>query len=137
MNTHHYDNMQLKKGNERILLVDDDVSNINVFRQMLEHLGYSVVSMTDSVEALACFRSDPEDFDLVITDFEMPRINGEQLASELIKTNQDIPILLCTGNLDKMNEEKARRIGIKRFAMKPLDISSLARIVRKILDLEQ
>jgi CheY-like chemotaxis protein len=136
MNTHHYDNMQLKKGNERILLVDDDVSNINVFRQMLEHLGYSVVSMTDSVEALACFRSDPEEFDLVITDFEMPRINGEQLASELIKTNQDTPIILCTGNRGKMNEEKARRMGIKGFAMKPLDISSLARIVRKILDLE-
>jgi FixJ family two-component response regulator len=51
----------------------------------------------------------------------MPKMPGDQLAAELMKMRKDIPILLCTGHSDTVDEKKAKRIGIKGFAMKPLD----------------
>jgi len=125
---------ELPTGNERILLVDDDPSIVSMIRQMLERLGYIVTSMTDSTAVLEEFKSRPDDFDLVITDMAMPNMSGDQLAAQLIIVREDIPILLCTGHSDTINEKKARRIGIKGFAMKPFDKSKLARAVRAVLD---
>ncbi len=58
----------LPTGNERILLVDDDPSIVNMVRQMLERMGYTVSSVSDSIQALERFESTPKQFDLVITD---------------------------------------------------------------------
>ena len=121
-------------GNESILLIDDEPAIVNMMRRMLERLGYRVTGMTDSVAALAHFRSSPEDFDLVVTDMAMPRISGDNLAVELMKAKKDIPILLCTGHSDVLEERKAREIGIKGFAIKPLDMGKLASAVRLALD---
>jgi class 3 adenylate cyclase len=62
----------------------------------------------------------------------MPKMSGDQLAAELIKVRKDIPILLCTGHSDTIDEKKAKKIGIKGFAMKPLDKGKLARAVRTL-----
>ena len=125
---------ELPTGNERILLVDDDPSIVNMIRQMLEGLGYTVTSMTDSTAAIEKFKSTTDDFDLVITDMAMPKMSGDQLAAELIKVRRNIPILLCTGHSDTIDEKKAKQIGVKGFAMKPLDKGKLARAVRAVLD---
>ena len=125
---------EVPEGEGRILLVDDDTAIVRIVSRMLERLGYSVVGMTDSVAALERFRSDPDEFDLVITDMSMPLLAGDQLAIRLMKVRGDIPILLCTGHSDTMDEEKAKEIGIRGFAMKPLNKGDLARSVRSILD---
>ena len=125
---------KLPTGNERILLVDDDPSIVNMIRQMLERLGYAVTSMTDSTAAIEKFKSTTDGFDLVITDMAMPKMSGDQLAAELIKVRRNIPILLCTGHSDTIDEKKAKQIGVKGFAMKPLDKGKLARVVRAVLD---
>ena len=96
---------ELPKGNERILLVDDDPSIVNMICQMLERLSYTVTSITDSKAALERFQSTPDDFDLVITDMAMPNMSGDQLAAELIKVRESIPILLCTGHSDAVDEK--------------------------------
>ncbi len=90
--------------------------------------------MTDSVAALEHFRTSPRDFDLVITDMAMPHMAGDQFASELMQIRQDIPILLCTGHSDRMDEKGAKRIGIMGFATKPVEKGELARVVRRLLD---
>ena len=125
---------RLPMGDERILLVDDDSSIVNMIRLMLERFGYTVSAMTDSAKALALFQTNPDGFDLVITDMSMPKMSGTQLAGELIEVRKDIPILLCTGHSDIVDEKKARAMGIKGFAMKPLDKSELAKAVRAALD---
>ena len=121
-------------GNERILVLDDDPSLANMLRLVLERFGYTVTSMTDSAAALESFRSSPEEFDLVVTDMAMPKMSGDQLAAELMKIREDIPVLLCTGHSDTIDEKKAKRMGIKGFVMKPLDMGKLARAVRAALD---
>jgi PAS domain S-box-containing protein len=121
-------------GTEQILLVDDENAIISMEKQMLERLGYSVVSRTSSVEALEAFRANPDKFDLVITDMAMPNMSGEKLASELIKIRPGIPILLCTGFSEKMPEEKAKTLGIRGFLMKPIVRADLSKKIREVLD---
>jgi len=124
----------IQKGNERILLVDDQDIIVQMEKQMLEQLGYHVTGRISSVDVLEMFRADPDKFDLVITDMTMPNMTGEQLADELIKIRSDIPVILCTGFSEMMSEEKAKAMGIKGFLMKPVVMKDLSSTIRKVLD---
>ena len=129
-----YEPSILPSGSERILLIDDEVSIAKMESQILESLGYMVVTRTSSVEALELFCSKPNDFDLVVTDMTMPNLTGDKLAVELMKIRPDIPVILCSGYSKKISGESAADIGIKAFAYKPVVKSDLAKTVRKVLD---
>ncbi len=124
----------MPKGSEKILFIDDEVSIAKMGKKILEQLGYSVTTITSSLEALELFKVNPRKFDLVITDMAMPNIMGDKLTTEIIKIRSDIPVILCTGYSKKMFEESAAEIGIKAFAYKPVSKSELAKTVRKVLD---
>jgi CheY-like chemotaxis protein len=124
----------LPEGHERVLLVDDEVTLLGMGKQMLERLGYEVDTEASSLGALSTFRADPKRFDLIITDMTMPRMTGDQLAQEMMRIRQDIPVILCTGYSDRMSAEKAASLGIRAFLMKPLDMRDLSRTIRSALD---
>ncbi len=121
-------------GTERILLVDDEQTVVRLEKQMLERLGYHVAAWTSSFDALRAFKANPFAFDLVISDMAMPNITGDKLARELIAIRPDIPIIICTGFSERINQERALAIGIKGFLMKPIVKSDMARMIRKALD---
>ncbi|MFA7382449.1 MAG: PAS domain S-box protein [Desulfurivibrionaceae bacterium] len=121
-------------GKERILLVDDEDALIEMGERILVYLGYKVTSMTSSIEALELFRVQPEDFDLVITDFTMPNMTGAELARKILAIRPGMPIVLCTGFSEMFTEEKALALGIKGYVMKPLSIHDLAEVCRNVLD---
>jgi len=122
------------QGNEHILLVDDEEQIIDIEKQILERLGYQVTAKTDSQEALEEFSTRSEKFDLVITDMTMPKMSGDQLALKLMDIKPDIPVILCTGFNETINEEKALAMGIDRFVMKPIVKDDLANTIRSVLD---
>jgi len=124
----------LPLGTEQILFVDDEEFQVDLGKQMLERLRYNVTAKTSSLEALELFRNDPKRFDLLITDMTMPNMTGESLSTEVLKIRSDIPIILCTGYSEVMTKEKAEAIGIKGFLMKPIVMSDLSRMIRKVLD---
>lgn len=124
----------LPKGNECILFVDDEKDLLKIGAQMLSYLGYEVITRSNSIEVLDLFRSQPQRFDLVITDMTMPNLTGDKLASELMKIRPDIPIILYTGYNESITEEQARKIGIKKFSMKPFVMRDLAETTRKVLN---
>ena len=124
----------LPTGTERILFIDDEEVLVEIGGQILEQLGYKVVTETSSVQALELFRAEPNRFDLVITDMTMPHMTGDKLARELMTIRPKIPIILCTGHSELVSEAKAEEIGIKAFVMKPLVMRNLAETVRKVLD---
>lgn len=66
----------------------------------------------------------------------MPKMTGEKLARELISIRPDIPIILCTGFNEQINEQNAKAIGIKAFLMKPLTVNQLAKTVRAVLGIK-
>jgi len=124
----------LPTGDERILFVDDEESLVETVLRMLERLGYQVEAKTNPDEALKLFRSNPDEFDLVISDMTMPQMTGDKLAQKLMEIRPDIPIIISTGFSVKMDEDKAKEMGIRAFAMKPLVMRTLALTVRKVLD---
>jgi len=124
----------LPTGKERILFIDDEPFIVDIGKGMLEHLGYTVVTRTSPIEALEAFKAQPDKFDLVITDMTMPKMTGDELAKELMAIRPDIPIILCTGFSELINEEKAKAMGIRAFVMKPVVQREMANAVRKALD---
>jgi signal transduction histidine kinase/ActR/RegA family two-component response regulator len=126
--------VQLPRGRERILFVDDEDMLVEWGRAVLEKLGYTVEGATDSNEALKTFSSDPDQFDLVITDHTMPSMTGVQLSRELVRTRSDLPIILCTGHSETVSPEIAKEAGIREYLMKPVAKGDLAAAVRRALD---
>ncbi len=120
-------------GNENILFVDDERALASMGKEMLEGLGYHVSTITSSIDALELFRRQPDRFDLVVTDMTMPIMTGDELARELIAVRSDVPIILCTGFSTRITEEKAQKIGIRAFVMKPIIRRDLANTIRNVL----
>ena len=125
---------KLPFGTESILLVDDEKAIANTTGQMLERLGYTVQTKTDPVEALELFKAKPDRFDLVITDMTMPNMTGVNLSEKLKAVRFDIPVIICTGYSSLIDEEKAEELGITAYVMKPIVMSDIAQIVRKVLN---
>ncbi len=127
----------LPRGTERILLVDDDEMVATMTQAMLTEMGYQVTLMTDSQETLKLFAANAESFQLVITDQTMPSLTGKELILELKQIRPDIPTIICTGYSSKIDEDKAKELGINAFLMKPLALPELLQTVRRVLDREK
>jgi two-component system cell cycle sensor histidine kinase/response regulator CckA len=124
----------LPTGKERILFVDDEELLIEFGKETLERLGYVVDTRASSIDALEAFRACPQKYDLVISDFTMPKMTGENLAKAIKKRRPDIPIILCSGFSARISPDTITRIGISDVLMKPVTISDLANSVRCVLD---
>jgi PAS domain S-box-containing protein len=124
----------LPTGKERILFVDDEPFQTDMLKHLLGLLGYRVETRNTAVEALALFQQDPQAFDLVITDMVMPEMTGDELAARLLAIRPDLPIILATGYSQNITEVKAKAMGIKAFALKPLVIDELSRLIRRVLE---
>ncbi len=120
-------------GEERILFVDDEDLVVDWAKTMLERLGYKVVAVQNSLEALKIFTSDPSQFDLVVADQAMPGMTGMELTKKLLALRNDIPIILCTGHSEVVNAATAKKSGISEFLMKPLAKTEFAQAVRRVL----
>ncbi len=123
-----------KSGTEKILLVDDEEAIIRMEQQILERLGYHVTARKGSIEALEAFKASPDAFDLVITDMSMPNMTGSQLASEIKQIKPDMPIIICTGFSEHINQKNFQLHGIQAYAMKPVLASEISEAIRKVLD---
>jgi len=83
---------------------------------------------------LEVFRSNPDLFDMLITDYTMPHMTGVDLAEEFLRIRPDIPVILCTGYTEKVTRDKAIKLGIRDMVMKPFDRKEFAKLVRAVLD---
>jgi len=126
--------VRIPRGNERILVVDDDRVQAESLSAMLERLGYVSTFATESLKALEMLRADPEAFDIIVTDQNMPHMAGTTLAEEAMRIRKDLPILICTGCLDKSGQEKITRLGIREIIAKPFTLHEMAAAIRRALD---
>jgi signal transduction histidine kinase/CheY-like chemotaxis protein len=123
-----------QKGRERIMVVDDEPTIVSLIERLLSSQGYTVTACTSGGEALEIIRSAPDSFDLVITDQTMPDLTGLELAEELRKLREDLPVILCTGYSSRIIPENIERAGIKTVMMKPVQLQELTRSIRSLLD---
>jgi PAS domain S-box-containing protein len=119
---------------ERILVVDDEESLVNLVGETLEDLGYVVDGFTSSVAALRAFDDDPQRFDAVITDESMPSVSGSELIKKIRAQRPKVPILLLSGYLTAATVRRALQAGADDVLRKPLSArdlgTSLARVLR-------
>jgi signal transduction histidine kinase len=125
---------ELPRGSEHILLVDDEDDLVYIGKEMLTFLGYKVTTKTNSGEALEAFQKDPGRYDLLITDMTMPGMNGDKLAVAMMKIKPVLPVIIVTGFSERFNLEKAKALGIRDLAMKPIVMRDLAATVRRVLN---
>jgi PAS domain S-box-containing protein len=124
----------VRGGNECILFVDDEPALEELGGRLLSGLGYEVVTRSSAWEALQLFKAKTMTFDLVITDMTMPQLTGEKLALEILRIRPEMPIILCTGFSEQINNERARSLGIRALVMKPFLKNEMARTIRRVLD---
>ncbi|MBI9084857.1 MAG: PAS domain-containing protein [Desulfobacterales bacterium] len=127
---------ELPRGNETILLVDDDQFVLEMTAEMLGKLGYTVVPRISSVEALQAFAASPQRFDLIVTDHTMPHMSGLELAQKVREIRPEQPIVLCSGFSPGLTESKYMAYGIHALLNKPVLKSEMAAAIRRTLDFQ-
>ncbi len=125
---------KIPKGNEHILVIDDEEQMVAMMNVLFQSLGYQVSGYTSSIDALQMFTKHSEDIDLVVTDMTMPKMTGLELAENLLSIKSDIPIILCTGYSEALDKKTGEAAGIKEYISKPIDMKSIALAIRKVLD---
>jgi CheY-like chemotaxis protein len=128
--------MPLKKSpppvtQSRILLVDDNANGLKARRAVLEDLGYGIVTACNGYDALERF--SPESFDLVVTDYKMPRMDGLELIVNLRELVPGLPIVLISGFVDSLglNEENTKADAVIQKSNN--EVSHLSRAVARLL----
>ena len=125
--------LPMPQGKGRVLLVDDEETVALAMQFLLESLGYDVVVHTSSPDALKAFRTDPDRFDVVITDQTMPQMTGEDFIHALRRLRPELPVILCTGFSHVMDAKKAQSLGQVTFLMKPVDTYELGVVLQQLL----
>lgn len=110
----------------RVLVVDDEFEVVKTVRGMLRDIGVTQsFSAKDGREAVEFLRVDDETLDVLITDWNMPRMTGPELLRDARSGNPDLAVLLVTGRADKESVLEARELGVNSYLRKPFSTSEL------------
>ncbi|MBS0471999.1 MAG: response regulator, partial [Proteobacteria bacterium] len=120
------------RGNERVLVVDDEPDNVDMMVIGLERLGYRAVGVSHPREALAAFEEDPDAFDIVVTDLVMPSIRGNELIQRIKAIRPDIRAILCTAFSDSTGFEHGGTSVADAGFRKPVTATAIASCIRAL-----
>ena len=123
----------LLKGTGTILLIDDEKMILDVGLELLEELGYTVLSVMSGQEAIDVFQKDQDNIDLVIMDMIMPGMGGGETFDRLKEINPAVKVLLSSGYSINGQASKIIRRGCEGFIQKPFNMNQLAEKIQKIL----
>jgi len=122
-------------GDEHVLFVDDEPMLVEMVKDMLTPLGYTITGVSSSLDALQSIKTQSNNYDIVITDQTMPDMTGIELAKEVLKFKRDLPVILCTGFSSELNPERATALGVQQILMKPFRVDDLGKAIRSIFDI--
>ena len=117
---------------KRILYVDDDESIIFLMTRLLQRQGYRVSGYTDPRAAITALRQDPGQFDLAVTDFNMPGMSGLDVVRELRRIRADLPIALASGYITEELRAQAPAAGVSELVYKPNTADELCEAVARL-----
>ena len=123
-----------KKGNETVLVVDDDSLALDLIELMLAPLGYRVLLATSGEEALEVAENNGRKIDLLLTDIMMPGQTGLDLVKEFIKKYPKTKILFMSGYLCPSVAHHGLAFSEKAFVLKPFTTNTLAKKMRSVLE---
>jgi PAS domain S-box-containing protein len=124
---------KLRRGNERILVVDDEEHVRELIGRMLQSLGYKVEAVEDGQDALAAITKKPR-FDAIILDMNMPKMSGKETFAKLKEVKPDLKVVVSTGYSDASLEPDALRNLVDGFLQKPYQMEELSKVLRELFD---
>ena len=119
---------------ETILVVDDEIHVMLLAKMMLAENGYRVITAKDGFEAIDSYKKLGNKIDLVILDFTMPGMHGDQVFEELRKLNPSVAVILSSGFADQGKLNRMFAQGLKEFVAKPYTQQRLLSEIRNVLD---
>jgi len=122
-------------GSERLAFIEDDEDQLTLIPRVLEQLGYTVHPFQNSAEAVAAICDEDLPLDLVVTDYDMPGMNGFDVAGHLAACRPDLPVIMVSGR-KQAQEFVGQADNIKFFLSKPYNKDMVGRAIRDVLDKE-
>jgi CheY-like chemotaxis protein len=116
-----------------ILVVDDEEMMLTLAKQVLSNAGYDVVTTPSGFECLNLLRDRPRAYDLVLLDFNMPFLDGEETFRRLLEIRPDVPVILCCGFMEQEKTERLMSAGLRGFLRKPVPPDEMVAQVRNTL----
>jgi two-component system, cell cycle sensor histidine kinase and response regulator CckA len=126
--------VELPRGDERVLLVEDDAIVLNLSEAMLQRLGYRVLVAPDATSALSRARECTERIDLIFTDVVLPGMNGRDLSDRLTAIHPEAKVLFASGYTENVIVHHGVVDQGTNFIGKPFSLMALAKKLRSVLD---
>jgi CheY-like chemotaxis protein len=118
---------------QRVMYVDDDEALVFLVKRLLTRKGYAVTTFTNPKEALASLRANPQQYDLLVTDFNMPGYSGLDLLRDVRAIRPSLPVALASGYVTSDIERDALAAGARALIHKPNDVDELCSTVQRLL----
>ena len=137
INEERENSIKKEPGDYNVLIVDDSKTDRTIMQKALEPLGVSTTEATNGVEALQMLKSGDKNFDIVLIDIEMPRMDGYTLAGEIRKYSRYkyLPLVAVTSRTSKSDRMRGVEVGMTEYITKPYSLEYLANVVKKNLKL--
>jgi CheY-like chemotaxis protein len=117
-----------------ILLIDDELMVTDICEMMIKRLGHKVLKAHSGSEGIEVFMAHKACIDLIISDFNMPGMNGQQVVNTLRIMGHSVKVLLSSGGLSAAEEKKAVANGFNGFLKKPFSMTTLSKKIAELLD---
>ncbi len=127
------DALQSRGDGQHVLYIDDDDVMLLLVERLLQRLGYRVTACQDPIQALAAVRADPQAFGLVISDFNMPGLNGLDVARELAQISPGLPVVISSGHLTDDQREALGTCGVRELIRKEYSLEELGAVTHRLL----
>lgn len=124
----------LRGNGQHVVFVDDEPAICGVTEHVLQSLGYRVTTFTDPMLALDAFKKDPKSVDLLLTDVNMPGMNGVELAKRFLSLRRELPVLLISGFSGTWTPENVRPLGILDLLQKPISPRQIGNHLHRALN---
>ena len=124
----------MPQRSRHVMYVDDDQALVFLVQRLLRRRGYEVSGFTDPREAAAALRADPQKFDLLVTDYNMPGYSGVDLLREVREIRADLPVALASGHVTAEIEHSALAAGARALIHKPNDVQELCDTVDRLVN---
>lgn len=128
------DGQPLTGGSETILLVEDEEDLRELLSTVLHDHGYGILVARDSLEALERYRRHRGVIELVITDMDLPKINGAAVSQAILSSDPKTKIILISGFVEEALKNSILASGVREFVAKPYTMPQMLQIVRRVLD---
>lgn len=116
-----------------ILYLDDDDTLVFLVRRLLERRGYKVTAVCDQQEAIDAVRAQPQGFQLLMTDYNMPGMSGIDVAREVLSINPALPVAVASGYISDELQAEAAAVGVTEVVFKTDAVEAFCEVVARLV----